>query len=51
VTSDNIKKNNIPDCRYREQFGVIVICTDEEHQKQVYSELKKKHRKVKVVVT
>lgn len=45
------KKLIIPDCRYKEQYGVIVICKDEAHQKRVYEQLRAKHKKVKVVVT
>ena len=44
-------KHNIPDSRYREQYGVIVICRDEKHQKRVYEDLKSKNYKIKVVVT
>jgi hypothetical protein len=51
VANKKRNKNNIPGCRYREQYGVIVICRDEEHQKKIYNDLKKKHKKVRVVVT
>jgi hypothetical protein len=37
--------------RYKEQFGVIVICSDENHQRQVYEALRIKYPKVKVVRT
>lgn len=37
--------------RYREQFGVIVICQNEQHQKTVYEALKLEHPMVKVVRT
>lgn len=37
--------------RYREQFGVIVICQGEDHQKQVYEALCGKYPKIKVVRT
>lgn len=36
--------------KYREQFGVIVICKDERHQAEVFQNLKKQgHKKLKVV--
>ena len=44
-------KTDIPGCRYREQYGVIVICKDERHQKRVYEALLKQGYKLKVVVT
>ncbi|MBP2638278.1 MAG: ParB domain protein nuclease [Firmicutes bacterium] len=34
---------------YHEQYGVIVICTDEQHQEKVYNELKEKGFECKVV--
>jgi hypothetical protein len=37
--------------RYREQYGVIVICRDEDHQREVYQALCGEHSKVKVVRT
>lgn len=40
-----------PNNRYREQYGVIVICSSEDHQKRVYASLSAKHAKVKVVRT
>lgn len=47
-----------PDChgrpkgnRYKEQFGVIVVCRDELHQKAVYEFLKDRFDKIKVVRT
>jgi hypothetical protein len=40
-------KNN----RYKEQFGVIVICRDEHHQERVYNALARNYEKVKVVRT
>jgi hypothetical protein len=51
VSEKSDAQRNIPDCRYREQYGVIVICRDEKHQKQVYEALKGKNYKLKVVVT
>ncbi len=45
------KKHNIPDCRYKEQYGVIVICKNEKEQKKIFAELQKKKYKVRVVVT
>ena len=40
-----------PNERYREQYGVIVICDSEEHQKRVYDALSARHPKIKVVRT
>ena len=37
--------------RYKEQFGVIVVCKDEKEQRAVYESLCGKHKKVKVVRT
>lgn len=34
---------------YKEQYGVIVICENEEKQKAVFEELQKKGLKLKVV--
>lgn len=35
--------------RYREQYGVIVICADENDQRVVYERLALEHRKCRVV--
>jgi hypothetical protein len=40
-----------PGHNYRSQYGVIVICRDERHQRSVYESLAAKGLKVKVVVT
>ena len=37
--------------RYKEQYGVIVICDDEQQQEVVYNDLKEAGYTVKVVVT
>jgi hypothetical protein len=39
------------DNRYKEQYGVIVICTGEAHQKEVYEALAAQGYKCRVVVT
>jgi len=36
---------------YRQQYGVIVICRDEAHQKRVYRRLKSRGHRLKVVTT
>lgn len=36
--------------RYREQYGVVVICDDAEHQERVYNELLAQGLKLRVVV-
>lgn len=36
---------------YREQYGVIVICRDERHQRRVYEALKSDGHAVRVVTT
>ena len=36
--------------RYREQYGVIVICRDEAEQRRIYNALARKGLTVKVVV-
>lgn len=39
------------DFRYREQYGVIVVCESEEHQERVYNELAAQGLTVRVVKT
>jgi hypothetical protein len=34
---------------YREQFGIVVVCRDEKHQRQVFKDLGKQGYKLKVV--
>lgn len=36
--------------KYREQFGLVVICDDAAHQAQLYAALKAQGLKLKVVV-
>lgn len=46
------EQNLIPDeDRYKEQYGVIVICDDAEHQETVYNALREAGYSVRVVVT
>lgn len=35
--------------KYKEQYGIIVVCESEEQQQQTYEELLKKGYKLKVV--
>ena len=35
--------------RYRERFGVIVLCTDAQHQERVYRALQESGHKLRVV--
>lgn len=35
--------------RYKEQYGIVVICDDENHQKATYEKLKPLGYKMKVV--
>jgi hypothetical protein len=35
--------------KYRQQYGVIVICKDEKNQESVFEDLKKQGHKCKVV--
>lgn len=37
--------------KYKQQYGVIVICETEEEQKKVFEELRQKGLKLKVVTT
>ena len=48
VTSADLAKNG-----YKEQYGVIVICADEQDQIAVFNRLKKEYqnKKIKVVTT
>lgn len=41
--------NKTKEINYKEQYGVIVICNDESHQKEVYDNLKKTGLTLKVV--
>jgi hypothetical protein len=36
---------------YKQQYGVIVICENEEEQKKVFQELHEQGKKLKVVTT
>jgi len=49
-TSTNVEPP-VPEGKYSEQFGVIVICDDEAHQLAVYDELIAAGHKCRVVVT
>jgi ParB-like chromosome segregation protein Spo0J len=40
-----------PESKYKEQFGVIVICKDEAHQQEVFESLAGSGYEVRVVVT
>jgi hypothetical protein len=40
-----------PESKYKEQFGVIVICRDEAHQQEVFEKLAGSGYEVRVVVT
>lgn len=35
--------------KYKEQFGVIVICADEKEQESIYEQLRRMGLKLKVV--
>ena len=48
-TDDGIEA--APDSKYKEQFGVIVICKDEAHQQEVFESLAGSGYEVRVVVT
>ena len=48
-TDDGIEA--APDSKYKEQFGVIVICHDEAHQQEVFESLAGSGYEVRVVVT
>ncbi len=39
------------DFKYKPQYGVIVICENEEEQKKVFQELQEQGKKLKVVTT
>lgn len=41
--------NKTKEISYKEQYGVIVICSGEDHQKEVYENLKKTGLTLKVV--
>lgn len=45
------EKSQAPKCAYKEQYGVIVICKNETHQRRVYNKLNRMGLKVRVVVT
>lgn len=46
VTKADLEKDG-----YREQYGVIIICKDEKHQKKIYGKLNSQGHKCRVVVT
>jgi len=48
-TDDGIEA--APDSKYKEQFGVIVICRDEAHQQEVFESLAGSGYEVRIVVT
>ena len=50
LESDNEPNLDDPDFSYENQFGVIVECDDEAHQKEVFDALTEQGYKVKVVV-
>ena len=35
--------------KYREQYGVIIVCDDESHQQTLFNNLKKQGHKCRVV--
>jgi len=35
---------------YKQQYGIVVICSDEQEQKEIYEKLEKLGLKLKVVV-
>ena len=35
--------------KYKPAYGVIVICPDEKAQQRIFEQLKKRHKKVRVV--
>jgi hypothetical protein len=41
----------IPPSKYREQYGVIVICKDEQDQQSIFNRLKALGRPLRVVTT
>lgn len=49
ITKEN-KQNKNSVFRYKEQFGIVVICKDEKEQKKLYEKLLKEGYKLKVVV-
>lgn len=40
-----------PTNRYREQYGIIILCDDERHQARVYEALRRQRYQCRVVVT
>jgi hypothetical protein len=46
VTKADLAKNG-----YREQYGVIIVCNDEKHQKKIYGKLNRQGLKCRVLVT
>ena len=49
MVTDDIE--DAPESKYKEQFGVIVICRDEAHQQEVFESLAGSGYEVRVVVT
>jgi len=43
------KYNNMSKYTYKKQFGIVVICSDEQEQKKLYERLQKQGLTLKVV--
>ncbi len=50
IKSDDLN-DDVPDDKYKEQYGVIVICESEAHQEEIFNKLSSNGYNVKVVVT
>lgn len=44
-----LKKSKMGEFKYKEQYGVIVLCKDEKEQEEIYNRLLKEGFKLKVV--
>lgn len=49
LVKNNEKSDRMGNFRYKEQYAVVVICKDEEEQKEVYNRLKEEGHTLKVV--
>ena len=43
------KQPGINGFKYKQQYGVIIVCKDEQHQSDLYKQLKQAGHKLKVV--
>lgn len=48
--ASTVRNRALVGLRYKPQFGVIVVCRDESHQRSIYEQLNRRGLKCRVVV-